>query len=190
MEAANHENKTFEKISFSQKELRNRTFEKCEFKNCDFSNSNLSSNSFNECVFNNCNMALTKLNKTKLTDVFFKECKLIGINFYECNDFMFSVKFENCLLDYASFAAKKMAKTKFMNCSLKEANFSNADISGVLFQNCSLEGTVFNKTILKDTDFTSAFNYRIDPNVNFMKKAKFSKDGLEGLLTQYDIVVE
>ncbi|MES2284965.1 MAG: pentapeptide repeat-containing protein [Bacteroidota bacterium] len=190
MEAINHENKVFEKVSYSQKELKKRIFEKCTFNSCDFSNSNLSANVFNECSFNNCNMAMTKLNKTKLTDVFFKDCKLIGINFFECNDFMFSVNFENCLLDYASFASKKMAKTNFNTTSLKETNFSNADISGASFQNCNLEGTIFNKTLLKNTDFTGAYNYTIDPNENFIKKARFSKDRLEGLLTKYDITIE
>src|ERR1700751_3551591 len=123
MEIGNHENETFDKIIFSQKELKNRVFEQCTFNNCDFSTSNLSSSTFNECIFNNCNLAMAVLNKSKLMDVRFINCKLIGINFYECTDFMFSVSFENCLLDYASFANKKMAKTKFKNTSLKETNF-------------------------------------------------------------------
>ena len=186
----NHENKIFEKVNFANKELKNATFEKCTFTSCDFSNSNLSSNTFSECCFDNCNMSMVKMNKTKLTHVRFVNCKLIGINFNECTDFLFSVDFENCLLDYTSFAAKKMPKIKILNSSLKEANFSNADLSESVFHNCNLEGTIFNKTILNKADLTAAFNFSIDPESNSMKKAKFSRNTIHGLLTKYDLVIE
>ncbi|MGZ4060247.1 MAG: pentapeptide repeat-containing protein, partial [Bacteroidia bacterium] len=119
-----------------------------------------------------------------------KDCKLIGVNFYECTDFLFCASFENCIMDYVSFAGKKMNKTIFLNCSLKEVNFSNSDLTGSSFKNCNLERSIFNRTQLKNVDFTSAFNFALDPEVNFIKKAKFSKDSLQGLLAKYDIIVE
>ena len=103
---------------------------------------------------------------------------------------MFSVSFENCILDYGSFSRKKMPKTKFTNCSLKEVNFANSNLSGALFLNCNLERAVFNDTQLKSADFSSAYNYTIDPEINYIKKAKFSKDGLQGLLSKYELVIE
>src|ERR1035437_57555 len=186
----NHENKVFEKVNFANKELKNATFEKCTFTNCDFANSNLSSNTFNECCFDGCNMGMAKLNKTKLTHIRFVNCKLIGINFYECTDFLFSANFDNCLLDYTSFAGKKMPKVKFINSSLKEANFSNSDLSESIFENCNLEGTIFNKSILNKADLTTAFNFSIDPEFNKIKKTKFSRSTIHGLLSKYDIVIE
>ena len=135
-------------------------------------------------------MSMVKLSKSKVTHVHFVNCKLIGINFNECNDFLFSADFNNCLLDYTSFAGKKIPKIKFTNCSLKESNFSNADLSESIFLNCNLEGTVFNKTILGKVDFTTAYNFTIDPEFNSIKKAKFSRNTIQGLLTKHDIVIE
>ncbi|MGB5462457.1 MAG: pentapeptide repeat-containing protein, partial [Aureibaculum sp.] len=34
------------------------------------------------------------------------------------------------------------------------------------------------------------YNYSIDPEKNPIKKAKFSQDGIGGLLDKYDIVIE
>jgi len=93
-------------------------------------------------------------------------------------------------MDYVSFVGKKMTKTNFLECSLKDANFSNADLSSSSFKNSNLEGCIFNKTQLKNVDFTTAFNFTLDPEINFIKKAKFSRDSLLGLLAKYDIVVE
>jgi hypothetical protein len=51
-------------------------------------------------------------------------------------------------------------------------------------------GTVFYRTVLKEVNFTSAFNFTIDPVQNNIKKAIFSQAGLAGLLDKYEIVVE
>ena len=93
-------------------------------------------------------------------------------------------------MDYVSFVGKKMTKTVFSNCSLKETNFSNADLSNSSFSSCNLERGIFNKTQLKNVDFTTAYNFSLDPEINFIKKAKFAKQSLEGLLVKYDIVIE
>ena len=39
-------------------------------------------------------------------------------------------------------------------------------------------------------DFKTSYNYSIDPEVNSIKKAKFSLEGISGLLYKYDIVIE
>jgi hypothetical protein len=49
---------------------------------------------------------------------------------------------------------------------------------------------VFNRTILKEADFLTAKNFIIDPDINTVRKAKFSIYGLMGLLNKYDIVIE
>ena len=35
--------------------------------------------------------------------------------------------------------------------------------------------------------FQTAYNYKIDPEINPMRKAKFSTQGIVGLLDKYDI---
>jgi hypothetical protein len=53
-----------------------------------------------------------------------------------------------------------------------------------------LENAIFNETILIGADFSTAVNYKINPEFNPMKKAQFSVSGIIGLLEQYDIVIE
>jgi len=190
MEGTLHQNKTFEKIIFTEKELRNREFEGCTFTQCDFLNSNLSGNIFTDCTFISTNLTMVKLQGTSLKNVHFKECKVMGVDFSKCKDFLFSVSFDNCMADYSSFAAKKMAKTKFINCSMKSAQLAGADLTASRFDNCNLDSAVFNKTILNGVDFSTAYNFTIDPETNSIKKAKFSIGGLSGLLTKYDLLIE
>ena len=127
---------------------------------------------------------------TSLKNVDFKNCKLLGIHFHTCDDFLFQVNSEDCILDYASFANKKMLKTKFTNSSLKEVTFTGSNLSHAIFNNCNLAGAIFNNTQLMGADFTSAYHYKIDPEYNPMKKAKFSTQGILGLLEKYDIKIE
>lgn len=181
--------KTFEKEVFINSRINNREFEDCIFKNCDFSNTDFAETTFMDCEFIDCNLSLAKMRNTSLKTVYFKNCKLLGILFHETSEFLFSVQFQDCILDYASFANKKMPKTKFINSSLKETSFIGANLTSSVFDNCNLDGTIFNDTILKATDFATSYNYKIDPEFNPMQKAKFSIQGIAGLLDKYDILI-
>jgi len=183
-----YEGKTFKNIA--SKGSRDGEFENCSFVNCDFSNGVFTSGKFTDCVLTNCNLALAKLGQCQLNDVTFKDCKLLGLNFCDCSDFLFTVKFENCILDYSSFARKKMAKTHFLNSSLRNVDFTDSDLSKAVFANDDLTNAVFNKTTIKEADFLTARNYSIDPEKNNVKKARFSLYGVIGLLNKYDIRVE
>lgn len=143
-----------------------------------------------DCEFIDCNLSMTSLKGTSLKTVFFSNCKLLGIPFHECTDFMFGVSFTDCILDYASFANKKMPKTKFNSCSMKEVSFIGTNLSNSVFDNCNLENAVFNDTQLKEVNFLTAYNYKIDPEFNPMRKAKFSMQGIPGLLDKYDIKIQ
>jgi fluoroquinolone resistance protein len=59
-----------------------------------------------------------------------------------------------------------------------------------LFQQVDLTGAVFNRTILIGADFTTAQHFVLDPDLNMVKKARFSLNGLPGLLAKHGIVVE
>lgn len=190
MEDFIHIDKTFEKVIYFDKKISNREFDGCVFKNCDFSNNIFRECVFIDCEFIDCNLAMVKLSASSLKTVTFKECKLLGIRFDECADFLFAVNFSDCILDYSWFTNKKMPKTHFTNCSLKEVNFGASDLTASVFDNSNLEGAVFDETILAAADFTTAYNFRIDPELNPMKKAKFSVQGIPGLLEKYDIKIE
>ncbi len=182
--------KTFEKTVAIDKRINNREFEDCIFRNCDFSNSDFSNNTFLDCEFVDCNLSMLQVKKVGFKTVHFKNCKLLGIHFHACADFLFAVNFDECVLDYASFAHKKMPKTSFHSCSLKEVTFIGTNLNHSVFAECNLDNSIFNDTHLAGADFTTAYNYKIDPEVNPMKKAKFAIHGILGLLDKYDIKIE
>jgi uncharacterized protein YjbI with pentapeptide repeats len=120
----------------------------------------------------------------------FKDCKLLGVHFEQCNEFLLSVSFDTCLLNLASFFRLKLKKTRFKNSSLHEADFTDTDLTGSVFDNCDLARAIFEKTTLEKADLRTAYNYSIDPERNRIKKAKFSLAGVVGLLDKYDVHVE
>lgn len=180
----------FESLDYSDKEFCGMEFESCTFKECNFSDSNLTNNEFADCQFLTCNMSMVNLNNTSLKNVDFINCKLTGVDFGCCNDFLFSVTFTTCLLDYSVFLKNALKKSTFENCMIHEANVTESDLSGALFRNCDLLNTVFIWNNMTGADFTTAYNYSIDPAINRIQKAKFSYPGVMGLLDQYDIIVE
>ncbi|MFA5326179.1 MAG: pentapeptide repeat-containing protein [Prolixibacteraceae bacterium] len=184
------EDQLFNGIDYSAQKLTHTEFDGCKFQNCDFSNSDLTESDFINCSFENCNFSNAKISGAGMKEVLFTGCKLIGNHFETCSDFLFSVNFKNCSLDYSSFFRKKMKKAKFDNCSLKEVDFSETDLSAAEFHACDLTQTVFENSILEKTDFRSAYNFSIDPDKNKIKKARFSTSGLAGLLEKYKLDIE
>ena len=190
MDTGLHEEKTFGNVDYSEKKLAKTAFIDCTFTGCNFSKSNISNSDFMDCHFRDCNFSLAVMENTGLKNSRFTGCKLIGVDFSKCSDFLFSVYFENCPLDYCSFFRKKMKKTLFHDCSIKEADFTETDLSQAIFKNCDLLNTVFVQTHLEKTDFRTARNYAFDPEQNKIKKAKFSIAGVTGLLAKYNIDIE
>jgi fluoroquinolone resistance protein len=184
------ENLTFENIDYTGKIISKNEFYSCRFHRCNFSDCNLSHNTFIDCSFVDCNLSMLKIIGSSLKNVTFKGCKLIGVDFSECNDFLFKVDFENCILDYSYFLKKKMAKTTFKVCTIKDANFTDSDLTQAIFGQCDLSGTVFERTNLTGADFSSSYNFSIDPEANRIKNARFSQQGLSGLLQKYGIIIE
>ena len=190
METVLHEGKAFENIDYSEKKLSDREFLHCEFTNCNFSKSDLSNNDFIDCNFKSCNFSLAILKNTGLKNIKFANCKLLGVDFSASSSFLFSMSFHNCVLDYSSFLQKKMKKTNFIDCSIKEADFSEVDLSMAVFKNCDLSNAIFMRTNLEKTDFRTARNYAFDPELNKVKRAKFSHFALAGLLYKFNLDID
>lgn len=190
MEELLYINKTFDKVVAIGASITHKEFEGCLFKNCDFSTGDFSESRFLDSEFIDCNLSMLQVNNTSFQSVSFTNCKLLGIHFQHCSDFLFQLNFETCVLDFASFANKKMPKTHFGSCSMKEVTLIGAILTQAVFDHCNLENAIFNQTQLAGADFTTATNYKINPEYNPMKKAKFAAHGIMGLLEQYDIKVE
>lgn len=190
MEKTYIEDKTFDKVDFTNTPINKGEYENCVFLNCDLSNSNLADIVFSNCEFNNCNISSAKITNTSFKNVLFKNCKMLGLHFESCNPFLLEFNFENCAVNLSSFYKLKLKKINFKNCNLQEVDFSEADLSQAIIDNCDLLNVTFDRTILEKTDLRTAYHYSIDAEKNNIKKAKFSLNGIKGLLDKYDIVVE
>jgi len=183
------ENKLFERIDYTIDNLSRGEYEYCRFVNCNFYNGDISHTTFRECTFDSCDFSLAKMKNTALNDIHFIDCKLLGVQFEECNPFLLSLDFENCLLKLAVFYKLKLKKTRFKNCNLQETDFTEADLSSSVFDNCDMQRAIFHKTILEKADFRSSFNYSIDPEQNRITKARFNRMWVVGLLDKYRIEI-
>ena len=144
------------------------------FKNTNFSGKDLDSFEFIDCTFLGCDFSMSTFSNTVLTRAKFKNCKLLGVDFSVCSKFAFSVRFEDCVMDYVLFHKNELKKTEFKDCQIKEANFFECNLNSAKFDNCNLSDSVFDQCNLSKADFRLASNYLINPSNNNIKKAKFS----------------
>ena len=115
---------------------------------------------------------------------------MLGLRFDDCNGFGLSFSFDSCQLNHSSFFKTKIKKTLFKNAQLQETDFTESDLTSAVFDNCDLARTIFDHSILEKADFRTSYNYSIDPELNRVKKARFSILGVAGLLDKYDVVIE
>lgn len=190
MEPEYFSEQTYSKLDCRLKPLPKAEYENCSFINCEFQEADLSRNIFSDCTFKSCNFSMAKLGHTAFRDVLFEDCKMLGLQFGSCNTFSLSFRFENCMINHASFYQLKLRKTIFKNCQLQEADFTESDFSEARFEQCDLAGATFDRSILEKADFRTSYNYSIHPESNRIKKAKFSLPAVTGLLTRYGIIID
>jgi len=159
----------FTRQDYTQTKLPKGDYENCRFVDCLFSKGFLDNQNFVECTF--------------------EGCKMVGLQFETCNPLLISLKFIGCNLSVASFIGMHLPNIAFYNCKLHQTDFTDTNLKQSKFLDCDLENAIFENTNLEQADFTSAINFNIDPSINQMKKTRFNKDELIGLLKKYDIVV-
>jgi uncharacterized protein YjbI with pentapeptide repeats len=182
--------KLVDKVDYKENSLPKGEYENCTFKNCDFYHTDFSGIQFQSCEFVVCNLSLVTLSRAAFRDVQFKDCKMLGLRFDHCNPLGLAFLFDTCSLDHASFYKTKIRKTVFKNSGLRETDFTQCDLTGSVFENCDLIRATFANTRLEKADFRTSYNYSIDPENNYIKKAKFSLPGICGLLDKYDIEID
>ncbi|MEQ8583250.1 MAG: pentapeptide repeat-containing protein [Marinoscillum sp.] len=181
------EEQVFNGVNFTEQRLDKGEYNLCRFVNCSFSGVDLSYLVFSECVFENCDLSNARMNSSSWKEVQFNECKLLGLIFSDCNPFLIAMNFRGCQLNFSSFYQLNLKGSKFEQCSLHEVDFTETNLTGASFYQSDLSGAIFENTILEKSDFRSAQNYALDPELNKLKKAKFSMPEVVGLLHKLDI---
>ncbi len=182
------EDQVFEKFDFLNTNGTNE-FNNCTFKNGDFTGVKFDHQDFVDCTFSQCNLSVVKVDGTRFNNTRFLNCKIWGVDFSRCSKFLFSVAFEGASLNHSTFYKNELKKTIFKDCLLKEVSFIECNLNEAVFVNCDLQNAIFDRSNLEKADFTSARNYSFNPEINKIKKAKFSIPEVVGLLSHYDISI-
>jgi len=185
-----HVDGTYEGLDYSSVELEAGDYDHCIFVECTFSKVNLSGRNFANCRFERCDFSMASLKDVALQDIDFKDCKLVGLRFEDCNDFLFSMRCEGSMLDYSSFYNLDLTQSRFRDSVCTEVDFTGANLSDVILEDCDLARSIFEGCNLERTDFTRARNITMDPEKNMMRGAIFSSHNALSLLSKYQIEIE
>ena len=193
---SNIDEKTFSSIDLSSQNFEGVTFRHCTFSDCNLSETIFTACFIKNCRFINCDLSLIRTPKTCFQKTFFKDSRMMGINWCIANWEAYSliskkrVDFENCLLDHSLFINLDLSETQFLNCKAHHVDFEGANLTKANFRGTDLEGTRFMNCDLSETDFAGAINYTIDAGQNKLHKTRFSLPEAIALLHALDIVLE
>ncbi|MCF4101163.1 pentapeptide repeat-containing protein [Gillisia sp. M10.2A] len=184
------ESKVFKTENFTESALPKAEYDTCHFEDCTFTGASLSGITFAECEFRNCDLSNVQLKGTTFREVSFHNCKLLGLRFDECDPFLLSFNFDDCILNFSFFYKLKLKGIRFINCKLQEVDFSEANLMRANFHNSDLGGAIFDNTNLANADMQTAYNFSIDPERNQLQKSKFSGENIKGLLDKYKLIIK
>lgn len=165
-------------------------YENCTFVSCDFQEADFRDFLFVDCRFQDCNLSNSQLKGAGMQGIEFHSCKLMGIHWEDAKEFGLRLRFESCLLNHSSFFQMKLSKTLFRDCDLSDCDFTGSDLKESVFTGSRMLNAQMEDCGLEKCDFRNAISYRIHPDQNKIKGARFSRDGIEGLLGQYGIVID
>lgn len=182
--------KNYHRIDFKDEVLQAGEYESCKFSDCIFSEVSLKDFRFMDCRFENCDLSSMRVDRSTFADVVFEGCKMLGIQFDKAASLTFSIQASECTLSHSTFYDLPMQETLFSSCRLEGVDFTGADLHGARFVACDLLNARFERCNLRDADFSTATGYQFDPELNRIKGAKFSLEGLVGLLAKHEIKIQ
>ena len=183
----------FKGVDLHGKKITKAEFEDCIFISCDFSETFFSSCRFIECRFENCNLSLMKLTSSKMSDVLFDSCKMVGIDWTmaDWKSLLTAepIKFIECILNDSNFFGLDLEGLVMKACRAKEIDFRNSSLKKANFSETDFKGALFENTHLEEANFTEAQNTHIDIRKNHLKGAVFSRYEALYLLETMGIVL-
>jgi fluoroquinolone resistance protein len=185
-----YEQQLFTKQDYSEFPLPKGEYDTCNFRDCNFSGSDLTGIRFVDCTFHGCDLSNLKVSGSSIHETVFKDCKMLGFRFDECDQLGLTVRFENSQLDHSSFYQVKLNHTVFLHTSLQGVDFTEADLRNVILDHCDLLDATFEHANLERANLTTALNYSIDPENNRISGARFSLPAVTGLLNKYNIEIQ
>lgn len=186
-----YSNQTFTHIVLEETWLKQITFQHCQFKQCKFLGVMFDKVIFIDCDFESCDLSLSKFTGCKLSEVSFKNSKLIGINWTQLNWPLIKLTsplyFYQSNISHSSFYELDLADLIVEDCKAHEVDFREANLNRACFMGSDLQHSLFMHTNLKHANFINATNYSIDIQQNILTHASFSFPDVIGLLNHLNI---
>jgi uncharacterized protein YjbI with pentapeptide repeats len=149
---------------------------------------------FLNCKFNSCDLSLGKLPDSIFIDTSFHESKIIGVNWAQADwptaDLGNPLIFSKSALNHSTFIGLDLHGIQVLDCQAVNVDFRESNLSQADFSGSDLSDSLFNHTDLSKANLSQARNYRIDPEKNDLKKARFSMPEAISLLYSMDIVLD
>lgn len=177
-----------ENDSINIEDLASAEFDNCSFHNITFQNISFRSSLFSECHFENCHFQSVDLLNTRMKSVSFKESKLTGINWSDCNS-LEEINFNNCKLDYSVFQNLDLRDLSASNSSFREVDFSGSKLIKSRFIDCDLLASVFSGSNLEDADFSGSGPLLLDPKFTKLKNTKIDLSEASEILKTIGLLV-
>ena len=172
--------------------LPGKHFAACRIVRTALAEANLQHSTFDDVEFEDCDLSSVRLDGASLTEVTFRRCKLLGVDWSAASQSLIGqpLVFEECQLDFGVFQNVTLRGSTFRECSAREADFVGADIGEATFPGTNLERARFGGTRLVDADLRGALGYELDPRENDVRGLRVGL--LEGaaLLRVFGIVVD
>ncbi|HAS8514017.1 TPA: pentapeptide repeat-containing protein [Vibrio vulnificus] len=170
---------SFEKLSVPDEQYREIEFEKCQFSDCDFSSVRFQKCKFTNCTFERCNLSLVDLTGSKLFELEFYDCKLVGVDWTKATwpvyHSDFELSFKRCILNDSSFFGLTLNELVLDECKLHDVDFRDGNFADSTMTYSDFHHSLFMRTNLQGVDFSESTAYSIDVLGNNVKKAKFSR---------------
>ena len=159
-----------------------------EIRGAKLSNATLSRWVFEDCTFVQCDMSNIKLNEVSLQKCQFRDCRLIGIDWRLANPFNLSVSFDQCQLAYSNFSGLSVNNLIVQSSDCSHVDFTEATLSGSIFTRCNLAHALFDKTDLRNADFSSARQVHFDPRANTLNDTQVSMEDALAIVRLFGII--
>lgn len=167
------EDATIEDLEVSGLDVSGKDFCRCVFRRVKLPESVWRRSRLEECVFEDCDLTRFVPSDLRAHDVVFRRCKLLGVEWTSASQNP-DVRFEECVLRYASFVGVSLRGVRFSSTQITEANFLDTDLSGADFGGSDLTGTTFSGVTLARADLTGATGAFFDPARNRVKDARIA----------------
>ena len=171
-----YEEVAFEGLTLEGEELVGARFDGCTFRRVELQGALLRRCVFDDCRFVHCDLSNVRLPDARLRDVRFEDSKLIGVDFTRAQPLGLELRFERCLLRYASFVGMSLEGLALLECQAQEVDFGDANLEGAVFTGSALAGALFDKTRLVRADLSGAEDVTVNPTQNRLGETKLALD--------------